>query len=463
MALMFSAGSYAKVKLPPIIGHHMVLQQKSETRLWGKAKAGAKVEVITSWNGTTYSVNADGQGNWLLPVKTTAAGGPYSITFNDGEALTLNDVYLGEVWLCSGQSNMEMPMKGFTGQPVLNSTRVIADADEDKIIRMFSVKRNAQKQEQEEYEGQWQTNNGQAVANFSARAYFFGKRLYEILKVPVGLVNSSWGGTKIRAWMSVDMLKDFPEVSLTHLYDKKIYNRPNSIASMIYNGMIYPLRNCQFGGIIWYQGESDRPDPAGYEKQFPAMVKGWRQLFRNDSLPFYYVQIAPYAYTGSNKIESAAIREVQRVCEDRIPHCAMATLMDIGDENIIHPTHKEEVGERLAYLALNHTYGFKYIPSDAPRYHKNVVKGDKMIVYFDRMPNGISSYCRPITLFELAGEDGVYHPAKAKIIDRNKVEVWSEKVTVPKHVRYAYRNYVVGELFGTNGMPVSSFCSETKN
>lgn len=452
----------AKVKLPSILSDNMVLQQKTKVKLWGTADKKTNISVTTSWNGKTYNTESSTEGKWEIVVETGNAGGPYDIVFNDGEVVQLNNILLGEVWLCSGQSNMEMPLKGFFGQPVEHSAEVIANANPSAPIRLFTVKRNPSKTVLEDCSGSWELNAPEHVSEFSATAYFFGTQLSRTLNVPVGLVNSSWGGSAIQSWMTPEILKQYPEISQSHLTDNSEVKNPHSVASMLYNGMINPIKNYSYKGVIWYQGESNRYDASQYESLFQSFVKDWRVQLDNSELPFYYVQIAPYNYGNKDAIVSALLREAQYNCEKKIDNVGMVVTMDIGNETCIHPSRKKEVGNRLAYQALSKTYNIKGISSDSPRYKSHEIKGNRMIISFERAPLGITSNYKPLQSFEIAGEDGMFYPANARIVNRKQVEVWNDGVKKPVTVRYGYKNYVEGTLFGVNGMPVSSFITEIK-
>lgn len=231
-----------KIKLPAILSSHMVLQQQTNVELWGWGDVGKTITIKPSWNNKSYETSVLSDGTWSIDITTIEAGGPYTISFNDGETIELTDVYLGEVWLCSGQSNMEMPVKGYLGQPVLNSTATIANADSELPVRLFTVEKKPSKDMLEDCNGKWRLNNSESVAEFSATAYFFGLQLYKSLKVPIGLVHSSWGGSVIQAWMPAKTLHNFPEISQTHLTESTEIKKPNSVASMLYNGMIHPIK-----------------------------------------------------------------------------------------------------------------------------------------------------------------------------------------------------------------------------
>lgn len=443
----------AKVKLPAVLSDHMVLQQQEIVRLWGVSSACVTVEVSPSWDEKVYEAQSSSDGKWWVELETPSAGGPYVIRFNDGEIVELKDVYIGEVWLCSGQSNMEMPLKGYVGQPVSGSTETIADANPEWPIRLFTVERNPAEDVQEDCKGVWRSNTPEHAANFSAVAYYFGLRLFRSLRVPIGLVNASWGASNIQTWMSAEALASYPEEVKKHSASAEVQKQ----ASLLYNGMIHPLEHVVWKGVIWYQGEANRKDAKMYKSLFPSFVKDWRQLFGQEQLPFYYVQIAPFGYGDPQAVESALLREAQYDCEAIVPDVAMAVTMDIGNKTCIHPEKKKEVGDRLAFLALNKTYGESGIPAWSPRFSSVGSKGNRMVLSFERVPMGLTSYGQPLRCFEIIDETGLHYVAQARIVGKDKVEVWNERVDCPVAVRYAFRNFVQGDLFGVNGMPVSSF------
>lgn len=450
----------AKIVLPSILSDHMVLQRDAKVKLWGQTDKKGEISVSTSWNSNEYKVQILKDGSWELIVETGDAGGPYNIIFNDGDILELSDIYLGEVWLCSGQSNMEMPIKGFVGQPVDKSIETIANARPDIPIRLFNVSKKASKMPLEDCRGRWGINSSENVADFSATAYFFGLQLYKTLNIPIGLVNSSWGGSSIQAWMTPDVLKQYPEISQKHLMNESDVKQPHIVASMLYNGMINPIRNYAYRGVIWYQGEANRGKPLQYEALFKTFVDDWRTQLNNKELPFYYVQIAPYCYENKDDIGSALLRQAQLNCEKTVSNVGMVVTMDIGNESCIHPSRKKEVGDRLAYLALSRNYGKKGINGESPIYSSYEIKGNKIILSFERSPLGLTSNYKSLHNFEIASEDGNFYPAEARIVNRKFVEVWNDSVNNPVAVRYGYKNYVEGSLFGVNGLPVSSFTTE---
>ena len=460
--LCFTDIATAHILLPDLICDNMVLQQKTNVQLWGKS-SGKIVKAYASWSTNTYATNVLSDGSWEIELQTPEAGGPYKIVLDDGEKKYIRNILIGDVWLCSGQSNMEMPIKGFEGQPVGHSIRTISEASERIPIRLFTVRKNSSKIKQYNCNGKWNTNNSEAVANFSATAYFFGNKLYQSLSIPIGLINASWGGSAIESWMDPDVLRLFPEISQAHLSNMDVVENPHQAASMLYHAMMFPLRKYTIKGMIWYQGERNRFNPAQYEKLLPAFVCNMRTLFGLDKLPFYYAQIAPFGYNDKNHpLSGALLREAQWKCETLIPASGMAVLTDIGDLSCIHPSRKQEVGARLAYLALHDIYDKKGIEARPPRYVSIQIKDGRAILFFERIGMGLSSFGKPLNCFEIAGADGIFRPAKAIIRGKEREEVWNKSIQAPCYVRYAFCNYTEGGLYGCNGLPVSSFRTDTR-
>lgn len=462
MALGLNAG--AEIKLPAFFGDNMVLQQNTDARMWGTADASSTVTVTPGWTSEKYTTKADKDGKWKITIPTPSAGGPYDVTVSDGTPLTLNNVMLGEVWLCSGQSNMEMPMKGFKNQPVEGANMAILKS-RNPDIRLFTVKRNSSTVPVDDVTGSWAEASPATVRNFSATAYFFGRQIEELLDVPVGLIVVSWGGSACEAWMNDEMLQAFPEAAANiPAVDGKIPSK-NRTPSVLFKGMLNPLIGLAMRGVIWYQGEDNWNRAHSYTDMFSTMIKGWRDLWGQDEFPFYYCQIAPYDYAiitepGKEIINSAYLREAQARVEHIVPNTGMAVLMDAGWPEGIHPPKKQVAGERLALLALNKTYGIEGIGAESPVYKSMEVKGDTVVVSFDRAPEWIAGKNSfESKQFQLAGEDRVFHPAKAWI-SRSKVMVKSDAVPHPVAVRYAFENASEGDLFSTDGLPVSSFRSD---
>jgi len=443
----------ADLKLPAVLSDHMVLQQNSEVQLWGTSGIGERLKVTTSWNRQEYYTNASSTGNWKLSVSTPSAGGPYEIEVMADSTIVLKDVLIGEVWVCSGQSNMEMPLKGYTSQPVLGSNDAIARSANDQI-RYFNVERNASLTEKTDCEGAWKTTNPENSPDFSAVAYFFGKYLNNVLDVPVGLIHASWQGSPIDTWVNKTTLKEYTDSLELVALDTQPINRRTPTA--LFNGMIHPLINYTIKGVVWYQGESDKCDPAIYEKLFPALINSWRTLWGQEDFPFYYVQIAPFQFKGDCNV--AWLREVQLKSMNIVDNTGMVVTMDIGSKDTVHPPDKETVGNRLAYWALSKTYGIGGINYCGPVFRSMNITGDVVELSFDYAEMGFTSFGKVLNGFEIAGKDKVFHPGTATINrKKNCVEVTSEFVNRPVEVRYCWQNYIEGTLFNTSGLPASPF------
>ena len=450
----------AKVKLPQFFSDNMVLQQQTECNLWGKADANKDVIIITSWDNEEYVAKADSKGDFKVKVKTPKAGGPYYIAFSDGsEMLELNNILIGEVWICSGQSNMEMLMKGYKAQPVEGAAEELLSCN-DNELRLFYGKRLASLEPQQDLAGSWLPANAASVREFSATAYFFGKALRKTLGVPVGLICTAFGGSACEAWMQADWLKAFPKVQQT-ITEEDVKKLQQRCPTALYNGQLKPLIGYGIRGAIWYQGEDNVPRYDFYAPLMARMIQGWRSEWKQGDFPFYYCQIAPFDYSVTDwaLYNSALLREQQQKVETMVENCRMAVLMDTGIKDVIHPRKKRLAGERLAILALSNTYDIKGLP-DFAKYKEVEFKNDTAVVAFDRskewvyFENGSTS-----ENFEVASSDKVFHPATKVWVNRNRVYVICNDVKKPVAVRYAFKDWVVGDLMH-DGLPVSSFRSD---
>ena len=456
------ATATAEIKLPAIFSDGMLMQQKTNANIWGKATPKSQITLTASWDKTKFSTRSDEQGNWKMSIKTPSAGGPYTLTVSDGKPFTVKDILIGELWLCSGQSNMEMPMKGFKNQPVEGSNMDILKSTNPNL-RLFTVKRNSTIEAQTDVTGQWQSASPETVGEFSATGYYFGRLLQESLHVPVGLLSSSWGGSCVEAWMTEDMLRAFPSVKIPKT--EKDIKEKNRTPTTLYQAMIHPLVGLTIKGVIWYQGESNYDRANTYADMFSTMIREWRKNWgQKDTIPFYYCQIAPFDYSiitekGKDVINSAYLREAQAKVERIVPETGMAVLLDAGLEKGIHPVRKQIAGERLALLALTKSYNMKGVSGESPYYKGMEIHGDTVQVSFERAPMWIAAKNFESKLFTVAGSDKVFYPAKAWIV-RSKMYVKSEAVKVPVAVRYGFENYVEGDLFSNEGLPVSSFRSD---
>ena len=471
-----TATSEAKVELPQILSDHLVLQQKSQANLWGKAAPSSKVTVKASWG--TDSVKSDREGNWKLAVQTPAAGyTAYSITIADKDgAVTLSDVLVGEVWLCGGQSNMEMPLCGFMMQPVENYPEYLMDVPtEASLIRFFQVPRVPADEPADTCGGEWLLPTMRNASQFSACGYFFGRALSKALVgVPVGLISSNWGGTRIECWMSDEAILSTEGINHEFaLSGEGVTSEPHRL----FNSMIWPLRHYTAKGWIWYQGESNRINWFDYRNLMVSMVDLWRNIWEDEGMPFYFVQLAPYPYNGEGLRSLPLVVEAQYQAMAQIPHSGIAATTDIGSRTCIHPRKKMEVGTRLAWLALRNDYGVDGVPLPAPTYksmekeYNDYHKCNQLVLSFNNLSGqnefnesdsilGFASdgYYTPGG-FEIAGADKVWHKAKVNFRWwQNKIEVWSEDVPEPVAARYAFRNYPEdANVMTTSGQPFAPF------
>lgn len=462
---LWAMSLWAKVRPAAIISDNMVLQREAQVALWGEATPGSKVRISASWSKSRIETTADGAGRWSARMLTPEAGGPYSITFDDGEKTTIGNVLVGEVWLCSGQSNMEMPISGWDSQPVDGSVEVITHANAEIPIRHCYVKRSKSFTEERDCEATWTECTPTDVSGWSAVAYFFARKLQEVLRVPVGVVNASWGGTAIEGWMNKDLLeRDFAGEFDFSSYTTRVWpNENNGTApASLYNAMLHPIVPFTVKGFVWYQGETNRTRFEQYKRLQPAFVDMLRREWGCDTLPFYFTQIAPYKYDNPDSPQSGYMMWAQAQTIDMIPRSDMATTLDCGTRDGIHPSDKATVGRRLAYLALAHDYGFSMIDVSAPVAQSFSFGNGEAVVTFRTGQQGVMPLDAEIEGFEVAGADRVFYPATGVVHydDKMRVHVRSQQVPQPVAVRYAIKNWAEATLFNCYGIPVSPFRSD---
>lgn len=443
---------FGKIKLPSIISNNMVLQQQSGVPLWGNATANHKVSVITSWNHKQYTTQSDADGKWKVKIQTPRAGGPYTITFNDGDKLIIKNVLVGEVWICSGQSNMHRPMVGALNQPILHSNDILMHANNSQL-RLFHVKMKPSFTPLDDCEGSWQLSSPLSAGTFSAVGFQFAKKMQELLKVPVGIIEASWGGTNITTWMNKKSLQSFPQIKIASR------NPPSkNKTTCLFNGMIHPIAGYGIKGFIWYQGEANRHRPSLYKDLMVAMVSEWREVWGMGLLPFYYVQIAPYQYPSGKLRDSVPyVREAQALAMKEIPHSGMVVSMDVGGKHELHPPDKTTIAKRLLYWALGDAYHWEGVSYQSPSFKSMKINGDKITVSFDYAPLGLTSFNQKIKGFELAGNDREFYPAEANITDNGEVIIHSDEVPQPVAARYLFKDWAKGNLYNTAGLPVGPF------
>ncbi len=466
LLLILCVASEAKLSVSSIFTDSMVLQQNTEAAIWGKADAGSQITVTTSWNGKSYRAKADSDGRWEVKVATPAGSyKPYNVTVKgNGGTITLNDVLIGEVWLASGQSNMEMPMRGFFNCPVENALEYIsAPAAVDKI-RMFTVPVKQSYEPLESVDSKWVGAEPSTIPGMSATAFFYARKLNQLLDIPVGVVSCAYGGARIESWTPKEILETYPDEDLSRERIEAMthYHRPY----LAYNAMLCPVMGYTIRGFIWYQGCSNVGRHEQFLERMTNMVNHWRECW-NDSeakLPFYMVELAPYR----NKPVTATpyyalLRQAQHETAHTIPNCAIAVTNDLVEsyeQDNIHPAKKKEVGERLAYLALNRDYGYGSLPCYSPEAVKciRLANDCELGVELTHCDNGLNRW-REIEGLEVAGSEGIFYPVTFAYFEwETKIlRIRSEFVHDPCEVRYGWGDFKPGNLKNVEGLPVAPF------
>ena len=461
---LLSFSSSAQIELSKLFSDNMVLQQESHVNFWGKAKKNQELIIYTSWSGKIVRTIVKDDGSWEVKIKTPSAGGPYNIQVTcDGETKTINNVLIGEVWLASGQSNMEMTLSGNNREPVNGSLDAIANSNNTKI-RFFNVKVKVSDERIDDIEGEWLEANFKNTPNFSAVAYSFAKYLNQVLDIPFGIINSPKDGSVAEAWISPDVLKKITTNKELSYYAKQPHNNP----SVLFNGMINAIIPFTIKGVIWYQGEGNSGRYQNYMKLMNGLIKNWRDEWGLGDFPFYFVQLAPNGSRGQgNGTSQAFLREAQLRTMLSVKNTGMAVTLDIGSTITNHPPEKLLIGKRLAYWALAKNYGFNGLPHSGPVYESMKVKNNKVYVNFKFAKNGVTSYGKPLIGFEIAGEDKIFYSADASIDphwsagweNRSVLTLSNKNVPNPLYIRYGWKNYVEGALYNVEGLPASSFRS----
>ena len=455
IALMCTCSQVSSaVRLPALISDNMVLQQGRLVHIWGWAD---KDEVVTVHFGDQkVTAKAGIDGRWMLMLKTLKPGKQLEMNVkgSSGNSITVKNILVGEVWICSGQSNMHWTFSPKHG--VLNNEEELANANYDEI-RMFTVAKTGTPEPAEDTKGKWLTINRENLLidgenGASALAYFFGRNLYQQLKVPVGLINSSVGGTPAEKWTKAEVLEASP--------DLKLLSGKNG-ASTLYNAMIAPLIPYAIRGAIWYQGESNLDRAFQYRTLFPAMISNWRSDWKQGDFPFGFVQLAPYRYKGQNPENYAELCEAQVMTLKSVSITGMAVTMDIGDITNIHPKNKQEVGRRLGLWAMAKVYGNKKLVYSGPIYKSMSINKNQITLNFEHSGGGLTTYDgKPLVEFTIAGQDKVFLPGKAEV-KGNKIVVTNNEITKPVAVRYAWHDDAQPNLSNKEGLPASPFRTDS--
>jgi sialate O-acetylesterase len=484
----FWAPARADVKLPAIFGDHMVLQRDQKDRVWGWADPGEEVTVTIKDQSKTAKAGPDGK--WQVMLDPLPTGGPYTMTVKGKNTLTFSDVLAGEVWICSGQSNMQMSVAGS------NDADLEIRAANFPGIRLITVPNRGTQEPQKDFHGKWAVCSPHTVGGFSAVGFFFGRQLHQTLGVPIGLINDAWGGSACEAWIPREklaadaeykpLIEHWKQIEKDYPRNKKAHEKWQAAASKakaegktpphephnpagemygnfrpgnIYNGVLLPTVGYGIRGAIWYQGESNAGRAYQYRDLFPLMIQSWRDLWGQGDFSFYWVQLADFMNERSEPSDSAwaELREAQTMTMKRLPHTGEAVIIDIGEGKDIHPRNKQDVAKRLARWALAKDYGVE-VPSQSPTYRSMETQGNKIVLTFDHVDRGF----RPFDVndprgFTIAGSDRKFVQADAKVAGPDKIEVWSGKVSEPVAVRYAWADNPVCNLYSGAGLPTTPF------
>lgn len=444
---------FGKIKLPSIFADNMVLQQNTTVKIWGWANPNEKITITAGWQAGTVEVTADAKGRWTAKIKTIKAGGPYTVILKGENEITLVNVLLGEVWICSGQSNMEFTLKMLGGwDKTFKAEKEDFQKNDYSKIRFMQVEKATSATPLDTCKAAWMIPSIENTENFSATAYFYGRELYNKLNVPIGLISTNWGGTPAEAWTEKSYLEK--DKDLNYYLKLQVSPGPNQFASL-YNAMINPLINYTIRGAIWYQGEANVDDANLYTKLFSTMIKCWRDKWQVGSFPFYFVQIAPYNY-GDPENSSAFLREAQLQTLAAVRKIGMASTMDIGNPNNIHPTNKPEVGRRLALWALEKTYSIKVPAFTGPLYKGYKVEGNKIRILFDYAQSGLTVKGEKINGLKIADAGMNFIDADA-VIDGSTLLVSNKNILKPAAVRFAFTNTDSSNLYNKEWLPASSF------
>ncbi len=454
----------AAITLPEIIGNDMVLQQNTDARLWGWATPEAKVTITPQWDGKAYEAIAGQDGRWDVAVATPGASiTPYSINISgDGSDIDISNVLIGEVWLCSGQSNMEMPLQGFWGQPVEGAAQAIAYSGKHPGVRMVTIPKSEATTPQATTPGKWKTSCPQNAPEFSALAYFFAVALNDILDVPVGIITCAYGGTKAESWLPREIVATYPDFDVDAEINGTVEGVPDYHRAVVrYNSMLYPIAGYTIKGICWNQGESNVGKQDTYPQRMLDLYNHWSQLWGQDNLPFYQVELPGWNYGNPEGTDAALFRECQHKSAEMMPHGGIVSTTDLIYEyelEDIHASQKQPIGERLAFLAAADTYGITQIPHAYPQLDKLDIQSDKAVLKFSNADLFLTPNDE-LPGFEVAGSDHVFHPARTiQTWDTYDVIVYKpEECDSIESIRYCFKNFAIGKVKNMLGLPVVPF------
>ncbi len=455
------------LQLSHLFTDHAVLQRETTVPVWGWGQPGAKVEVTGSWNGVKAVAKVADDGSWSVILPTAQAGGPYTLSVKSGkEALTVNDIALGEVWICSGQSNMEMPIQGFGFQEIEGATEAILAAPETAVqVRVFDIKTPKKTSPEKDVDAHWAYTDGAVTAQTSAVGYFFARRLTKSLGVPVGIIVNAWGGSRIEPWMTNDMINASGITAEDRKAIDAIEEKPDrwpETPELIWNGRVAPIVGYAAKGILWYQGCSNIGQNC-YDKLQAQMVRSWRAAWGRE-LPFIYTLLAPYEHGDADGRWRPHFVENQLNTEKLVDNAWAICTETLGNKVTVHPSKKKEVADMMVLRALQSVYGiYPGVSMELPKLKDVVYEADGTVkVTLTEVWSNLGSISgRDVTGFEIAGEDRQFHLAQAQIDwDGQTIVVKCADVPHPIAVRYAFRNWMGANLAKSNGIPVPPFRSD---
>lgn len=483
LALSAASSARADVKLPNVFGSHMVLQQGQKNKVWGLADPNESIVVTIGSQKQTATANE--KGSWEVWLEPLSVGGPLSMTVAGKNKITFDDVLVGEVWICSGQSNMQWDVNASNDADLERAT-----AHYPKI-RLLSVPQVGTQEPQWNFEGKWTVCTPETVGSFSAVGYFFGRQLHQTIGVPIGLIDNAWGGSAAEAWINRERLaadsKYKPLLERWEQIEKNVDKnradwanavakakaekkqlprnpdevlRGNARPANIYNGVLKPTIGYGIRGVIWYQGESNAGRAYQYRHLFPLMITNWREEWGQGDFPFYWVQLADFLAEKSEPGESAwaELREAQTMTEKKLPNTGQAVIIDLGEAKDIHPRNKQGVATRLARLALSDVYGVKNIATRSPAFKAMKKDGKKVVLTFDHVDGGFRPFdVNELKGFTIAGSDRKFVNANAKVTGPNTIEVWSDSVNDPQAVRYGWADNPIVNVYSNAGLPLTPF------
>lgn len=492
---MCLTAAQAEVSVSNLFTDHMVVQQGKPVIVWGKETPGKPVTVTMAGGTATATTGDDGRWTAKLPA-LKANSGPHEITIQGSSTIKISDVLVGEVWVCSGQSNMAWPVAA------ANDPQLEALAARFPRMRIISVPQVGSQQALDNFNGQWELVTPETVLQFSAVGYFFGRQLHQTLDVPVGLIDNAWGGSACEAWIPRDVLQENGHTELLAHWDKlaadydaeaveakyqkalanwkerakaaKAAGKPNPPAprrprnplvgqhrpANLYHGVLNPIIGYPIQGAIWYQGESNASRAKQYQELFPLMIETWRKAWGQGDFSFYWVSLADFKDEVSEPSDAdwAELREAQTMTMSKLPNTGEAIITDLGEAHDIHPRNKQDVAKRLARWALAQNYGYDALVYRSPIYKSHELRGNRILITFDHVGGGLDTHdVREVLGFTIAGKDQKFHPAKARIVGRDQVEVWSDDVLEPGAVRYAWANNPICNLQNKSHLPATPF------